>query len=30
MEGAEFIKLVGGVVCKTCRTATCDCARTVK
>lgn len=30
MQGAEFIKLVGGVICKTCRTATCDCARTIK
>lgn len=30
MEGAEFIKLIGGVVCKKCRTLTCNCARTVK
>lgn len=30
MEGAEFIKLVGGVVCKKCRVAECDCARTMK
>jgi Ca2+ transporting ATPase len=30
MEGAEFIKLIGGVVCKKCKTAVCDCARTVK
>jgi P-type Ca2+ transporter type 2B len=30
MEGADFIKLVGGVVCKKCRTATCDCARNSK
>jgi len=25
MEGPEFNKLVGGVVCKKCRTALCDC-----
>jgi Ca2+ transporting ATPase len=30
MEGAEFIKLIGGVVCKKCRTARCDCARDAK
>lgn len=30
MEGAEFIRLVGGVVCVKCRTAMCGCARTMK
>ena len=30
MEGADFIKIIGGVVCKKCRTPTCDCARTIK
>lgn len=30
MEGIEFNRLVGGVICKKCRTATCDCARTLK
>jgi Ca2+ transporting ATPase len=25
MEGPEFNKLVGGVVCKKCRTVICDC-----
>ena len=30
MEGSDFIKLVGGVVCKKCLTAVCDCARTIK
>lgn len=25
MEGPDFNKLVGGVVCKKCRTAVCDC-----
>ena len=30
MEGADFIKIIGGVVCARCRVATCDCARTVK
>jgi Ca2+ transporting ATPase len=30
MEGAEFNRLVGGVICKNCRTAICDCARTVR
>jgi len=30
MEGIEFNKLIGGVICKKCRTATCECARTVK
>jgi Ca2+ transporting ATPase len=30
MEGADFIRIVGGVVCKKCRTATCDCARNMK
>ena len=28
MEGAEFMKLTGGVVCKKCRTFHCDCPRT--
>lgn len=26
MEGAEFMKIVGGIVCKNCGTAICDCA----
>lgn len=26
----EFIKLIGGVVCKKCRVAKCDCARDSK
>ena len=30
MEGTEFMKLIGGVVCKKCRTAVCDCARDSK
>ena len=30
MEGIEFNKLIGGVVCKKCRTQYCDCARTNK
>ena len=30
MEGADFIKIIGGVVCKKCRTPTCDCARSIK
>lgn len=30
MEGADFIKMIGGVVCKKCRTATCDCAKNSK
>jgi Ca2+ transporting ATPase len=30
MEGAEFINLIGGVVCKKCRTPVCDCARDKK
>jgi len=25
MEGAEFMERIGGVVCKTCRTAVCPC-----
>ena len=27
LEGVEFINKIGGVVCKTCRTKECDCAR---
>lgn len=30
MLGADFIKAVGGVVCKNCQTAKCDCARDLK
>lgn len=30
LEGAEFISLIGGVVCKLCRTKDCDCARDFK
>lgn len=30
MEGIDFMKLIGGVVCKNCRTAKCDCARDSK
>lgn len=30
MEGIDFNKLIGGVVCKKCRTALCDCARDSK
>ena len=30
LEGPEFNKLVGGVVCKKCRTAVCDCPTNVK
>lgn len=30
MEGVEFIKLIGGVVCKKCRTKTCNCAKDKK
>lgn len=26
MEGHNFISLIGGVVCKNCKIATCDCA----
>lgn len=29
MEGTEFAELIGGVVCKKCRTAICDCARSI-
>lgn len=25
MEGTEFNKIVGGVICKKCKTAICDC-----
>ena len=28
MEGPDFHKLVGGTVCKKCRTETCECAKT--
>ena len=27
LEGSEFINIIGGVVCKTCRTKECDCLR---
>ena len=27
MEGPEFIKLIGGVICKNCQTISCDCPR---
>lgn len=27
IEGPEFIRLTGGVVCKKCRVFTCDCPR---
>jgi len=27
MEGVDFINLIGGVVCKKCRTKTCNCAK---
>ena len=30
MEGPDFNKLVGGVVCKKCRTAVCDCTTNSK
>lgn len=30
MEGADFIKKIGGIVCKKCRTPKCDCARDSK
>ena len=30
MEGVDFIKLVGGVVCKNCQTEICDCPRNSK
>lgn len=30
MEGMDFIKLIGGVVCKKCKTPKCDCARDSK
>lgn len=30
MEGTQFIKLIGGVICKNCKTAKCDCARDSK
>lgn len=30
MEGAEFINLIGGVVCRKCRTPLCDCAKNPK
>jgi Ca2+ transporting ATPase len=30
MEGPEFTKLVGGVICTKCRTAVCDCPITAK
>lgn len=30
MEGTEFSQLIGGVVCKHCKIAVCDCARNMK
>eukprot|EP00742_Colponemidia_sp_Colp-10_P000696 GILJ01000758.1.p1 GENE.GILJ01000758.1~~GILJ01000758.1.p1 ORF type:complete len:1153 (-),score=201.35 GILJ01000758.1:459-3812(-) len=27
MEGPEFVRMVGGLVCKSCRTTVCECAR---
>jgi P-type Ca2+ transporter type 2B len=30
LEGAEFNKIVGGIVCKRCRTPTCGCPTTTK
>ena len=27
LEGPEFIKIIGGVICKSCQTITCDCPR---
>lgn len=30
MAGVDFIKLVGGIICKNCRTPKCDCARDLK
>lgn len=30
MEGTEFNRIIGGVVCKKCRTAICDCAKDPK
>lgn len=30
MEGSEFIRLTGGVVCKKCETAICNCAKDSK
>jgi Ca2+ transporting ATPase len=27
LEGPDFVTRVGGIVCKWCRTATCDCPR---
>ena len=30
MEGTDFIKEIGGVVCKNCRTEICECARDKK
>lgn len=30
MEGTEFIELIGGVICKTCRTKECGCALDLK
>jgi len=30
MEGPDFSKLVGGVVCKKCKTAKCNCPITSK
>lgn len=30
LEGAEFNKIVGGIVCKRCRTPACGCPTTAK
>jgi P-type Ca2+ transporter type 2B len=30
LEGPEFNKLVGGIVCKKCRTPSCDCPTNAK
>ncbi len=30
MEGTDFIKKIGGVVCKLCKVPKCDCARDLK
>lgn len=30
MEGTQFTKLIGGVICKKCRTKVCGCARDAK
>ena len=30
MEGSDFIKKIGGVICKNCQTFKCDCSRDLK